>query len=248
MRLVSLTRLGVGAGMATEPPLLVDHRPDGIKLLRLNRPRVHNAVNAALVLALVDALAPGDERAVVVGSAAEGVFCSGLDVTLAESERVTVSDHLYELYERIATCPVPVIVAADGPAVGAGLQMVAAADLRVLAPKARLRVAGPAHGLAVAAWSLPSLVGRGRALDLCLTMRWVSAREALDMGLATRVDTDPLAVALEMAADIARLDGEAVRRVKALVGHSWAASRLVAEERDGNRHWSGWLAEARERG
>src|SRR3712207_9155743 len=110
--------------------------------------------------------------------------------------------------------PVPIVVAIDGPAVGAGMQLAVAGDLRVAGPQTKLRVAGPGHGLAVAAWGLPSLVGRGRALDLCLTMRAVGAEEALATGLVDRVEQEPGAAAADLASDLARLDPAAVERVK----------------------------------
>ena len=86
-----------------------------------------------------------------------------------------------------------VVAALDGAAVGGGAQLAIAADLRVAAPAAFLQLAGPGHGLAVGAWGLPSLVGRGRALDLCLSMRPVEREEALAIGLVDRVADDAAA-------------------------------------------------------
>src|SRR3712207_7270247 len=97
--------------------------------------------------------------------------------------------------------PVPIVVAIEGPAVGAGMQLAVAGDLRVAGPQTKLCVAGPGHGLAVAAWGLPSLVGRGRALDLCLTMRTVGAEEALAIGLVDRIEQDAGEAAVKLASD-----------------------------------------------
>ena len=69
--------------------------------------------------------------------------------------------------------PVIIIASIHGAAVGAGAQLAVASDLRIGSPPARFRFAGPGHGLAVGAWGLPSLVGRGRAAEICLSMRWV---------------------------------------------------------------------------
>src|ERR1700683_4424400 len=65
-------------------------------------------------------------------------------------------------------------------------------SLRIAGPGPGRRGAGPAGaGLAVGAWILPDLVGRGAALELCMTGRWVDAAEALTLGLVHRVDDDP---------------------------------------------------------
>src|SRR3712207_3254402 len=139
--------------------------------------------------------------------------------------------------------PVPIVVAIDGPAVGAGMQLAVAADLRVAGPQAKMRVVGPGHGLAVAAWGLPSLVGRGRAVDLCLTMRAVGAGEANAMGLVDRVERDPGGAAVELASALAGLDPAAVGRVKRVVVEAAGHLDALREERSGNRvAWSGSVA------
>src|ERR687885_724651 len=128
--------------------------------------------------------------------------------------RAAMSDRLYELYGRITSAAVPFVAAIDGPAVGGGAQLAVACDLRVVGPSARLRFVGAGHGLAVGAWALPSLVGRGRAMDLCLSTRWVDAEEAVRIGLAERAAEDPEAEALALAAGFAGLDAGAVANVK----------------------------------
>jgi enoyl-CoA hydratase/carnithine racemase len=152
---------------------------------------------------------------------------------------------LYELYGRMTSSDAIVVAALDGPAVGGGAQLAIAADLRVASPGARIQVAGPGHGLAVAAWSLPSLVGRGRAMDLCLTMRPVPADEALAIGLVDRVVPDAAAGALELATELAALEPAAAARVKHV---AWGAARALdalAAERTGNRAtWSGSMSPA----
>ncbi|HEV3477562.1 MAG TPA: enoyl-CoA hydratase/isomerase family protein [Rubrobacteraceae bacterium] len=220
--------------------LLTDRPAKDVLRLRLNRPDRLNAVNMPLVSALLSALDRLDARAVVLGSSSARAFCSGADLDLEDRERAEVSDLLYELYEKMVRVPIPIVVAIDGHAVGAGIQLAVAGDLRVAGPQAKLRAAGPGHGLAVAAWGLPSLVGRGRALDLCLTMRAVGPEEAMAMGLVDRVEEDPGAAAVDLAAGLALLDPAAVSRVKRLVTESSGCLAALREERLGNRAaWSG---------
>jgi enoyl-CoA hydratase len=220
--------------------VLVTERPAaGVVALSLNRPASRNALDGPLTEALLTAFAAPDTRAFVLGSTDARVFCAGADLKLADNERARLSDRLYELYRAMLLAPAPVVVAIAGPAVGGGAQLALAGDVRVGGPKAVLRFAGPGHGLAVGAWGLPSLVGRGRAVDLCLTMRTVAADEALRIGLLDRVVADPAATAVEIAAGLAALDPAAAGRVKGIVHASTGLLDALDDERAGNRPWSG---------
>jgi enoyl-CoA hydratase len=222
--------------------LLTDRPAKDVLRLRLNRPDQLNAINMPLVRALNAAFDSVDARAVVLGSSSQA-FCSGADLDIEDEERARVSDLLYELYEKMVKLPVPIVVAVNGHAVGAGMQLAIAGDLRIAGPETKMRVAGPGHGLAVAAWGLPSLVGRGRALDLCLTMRAVGAEEALDIGLVDRVEQDPGEAAIGLASEFAGLDPAAVGRVKRVVIEASGYLDALREERSGNSAaWSGSAA------
>jgi enoyl-CoA hydratase/carnithine racemase len=228
--------VAVGSGSS----LRVERRDDGVVGLWLDRPAKRNALDRALVTGLADAFGDQDARAFVLGSSEPGAFSAGADLDLADGERAQVSDLLYRLYERMLRSPAPIVAALSGPAVGGGAQLALACDLRVGGPDARLRFVGPGHGLAIGAWGLPSLVGRGRAADLCLTMRPVEAEEALALGLLDRVEPDPRAAALDLAAGFAQLDPGAVARIKAVVGTASNVLEALEEERVGNLEaWSG---------
>ena len=217
------------------PALVVDRSVDGVLQLRLDRPERRNALDRELLHELLDAFAGLAEPVVVLGSTSPEAFCAGADLRLADAERAEVSDLLYELYGRITACEAIVVAALSGPAIGGGAQLAIAADLRVAARDARIQVAGPGHGLAVAAWSLPSLVGRGRAMDLCLTMRPVGADEALAIGLVDRVADDADAASLALATDFAALDPAAATRVKRVAWGAARALEALEDERAGNR-------------
>ncbi len=222
-----------------------DEPAEGVLRLRLDRPDKRNAVDRGLAEALIEAFDEPDAAVVILGSSAPEAFCAGLDLALAAGERVAVSDLLYEAYERMLTCPAPVVASMPGPAVGGGAQLAIAADLRVAGPAAEIRFAGPGHGLAVGAWGLGSLVGRGRAMDLCLTMRSVPAAEAAAMGLVDRVADDPDTAALEIATQLAGLEGTAVTRVKRLVSETAGLLEALQRERHDNvAVWSGEIPDA----
>jgi enoyl-CoA hydratase len=223
--------------------LHIDRSLPGVLVLRLDRPAQRNAINREMVEALLTTFATVSERAVVLGSTDPSAFCAGADLTLADSERAAVSDLLYELYARMIRLDAPIVVAVGGHAVGGGAQLALAGDLRIGTPATRIRFPGPGHGLAVGAWGLPSLVGRGRALDLCLTMRPVDAAEALAIGLLDRVVDDADTAAMELATTLAGLDPAAVRRTKTLVRDASGLAAALAQEQAGNRAaWSGSTA------
>jgi enoyl-CoA hydratase/carnithine racemase len=223
--------------------LRTDEPSDGVLRLRMDRPAKRNAVDRELAEALLKAFDGPDAAVVVLGSSGPEAFCAGLDRSLEASERVAVSDLLYELYERMLTAPVPIVAAIAGPAIGGGAQLAIASDLRVAGPNARFRFAGAGHGLAVGAWGLGSLVGRGLAMDLCLSMREVSADEAAAIGLVDRVADDPDEAALRLATQVTRLDRAAVARVKRLVASDDLLEALRRERRENAAAWSGEIPE-----
>jgi enoyl-CoA hydratase len=225
--------------------LRADRPLPGVLRLRLDRPECRNALDRPLVEALLDAFDSPGEPVVVLGSTSPGAFCAGADLRLEDGERAEVSDRLYALYARMTACEAIVVAALGGPAVGGGAQLAIAADLRVVVPAAFVQLAGPGHGLAVGAWGLPSLVGRGRAIELCLSMRPVAAHEALAMGLVDRVADDAGAAALELAAGVAALDPAAVARVKRVAWSATSALEALEAERVANRAaWSGSMQRA----
>jgi enoyl-CoA hydratase/carnithine racemase len=223
--------------------LRTDVPAEGVLRLGMDRPAKRNAVDRELAEALLEAFDGPDAAVVVLGSTGPEAFCAGLDLSLQPDERAAVSDLLYELYERMLTSPAPVVAAIAGPAIGGGAQLAIASDLRIAGANARIRFAGTGHGLAVGAWGLGSLVGRGRAMDLCLSMREVSADEAAAIGLVDRVADDPDAAALRLAAQVTRLDRAAVARVKRLLASDDLLESLRRERRENAAAWSGEIPE-----
>jgi enoyl-CoA hydratase len=100
----------------------------------------------------------------------------------------------------------PVIAAINGPAIGAGMQLAVACDLRVAALGARLAIPGGRLGIHLSArniWRLAQLVGQGAARDFLVAGRNVDANEALRLGLVQYVEHDALGAALALAGEIA---------------------------------------------
>jgi enoyl-CoA hydratase/carnithine racemase len=217
------------------PHLTVETSPAGYRWLRLARPERRNALDVSLLRAVTDALAADPGGPVLLASADPRVFCAGADLTISDAERAAVSDLVYDCCEIIVTRPGPVIAVLTGAAVGGGAQLAAASDLRITSPAARLRFTGPPGlSLSVGAWLLPDLVGRGPAMELTLTGRWVDAAEALAIGLVNEVCDDPGTVAAAIAARLAGR-GSGVKTVMAAGG---LLDRMAAERAANRAAWA----------
>ena len=218
---------------------------DGVADVRMNRPEKMNALDASMFDALVEtgeSLKEATGLRAVVLSGEGRAFCAGLDFSgfqaMAETSGLGGMGRVGDTNERIThrgqqACwvwqelSVPVIAAVHGHALGGGCQIALGADLRFVAPDAKLSVLEIRWGLIpdmTGTYLLTRLIGLEAAKDLTFSGRMVSGEEALAMGLASRVCADPRAEALAYAAELAAKNPEAVRRAKALLNASLAAS------------------------
>ena len=179
----------------------VDRSRDGVVLVTLNRPDRMNAVTFQMFDEMHDLcrglLADRDARAVVITGAGRG-FCAGLDLDDAETlpdmtphEMMLGQQHWAGAFVNFHELPQPVIAAVNGPAAGGGLGLALVADIRLASPTARFNAAFVRIGLSAGdvgvSWSLPRVVGLGRAAEIMLTGRFVDAEEAATIGLVNRV-------------------------------------------------------------
>jgi enoyl-CoA hydratase/carnithine racemase len=218
---------------------------NGIADVRLNRPEKLNALDLPMFEALVEAgrslAALRGLRAAVLSG--EGrAFCAGLDFggfrALAGDgggPRLLARDgpspaNLAQLAAWVWTeVPVPVIAAVHGVAFGGGLQVALGADLRLVAPDARLSVMEVRWGLVpdmTGTWTLRRLTRLDVVKELVYTGRILSGSEAVTLGLATRAAEAPREAAFELAREIAARSPDAVRAAKRLLD----APGLVAPE------------------
>lgn len=179
---------------------------DGLATITLNRPEAMNALNIAAKVALRDAAesAAADTavRAVLLTAAGDRAFCVGQDlkehIGLLAADREsgsgrtmsTVREHYNPIVRALAGAAKPVVAAVNGVAAGAGFGFALAADHRIVADTASFNTSFA--GVALTAdsgisWTLPRVVGPGRATGLLLFPRTVSAQEALELGIADRV-------------------------------------------------------------
>ncbi|MFF9621613.1 enoyl-CoA hydratase/isomerase family protein [Streptomyces griseosporeus] len=179
---------------------------DGLATITLNRPEAMNALNIATKVALREAAesaaADSAVRAVLLTAAGERAFCVGQDlkehIGLLASDRETgsgqtmstVKEHYNPIALALAGAAKPVVAAVNGVAAGAGFGFALAADYRIVADTAKFNTSFA--GVALTAdsgisWTLPRVVGPGRAADLLLFPRNISAQEALELGIANRI-------------------------------------------------------------
>jgi 2-(1,2-epoxy-1,2-dihydrophenyl)acetyl-CoA isomerase len=200
------------------PSLLVDDQA-GVRTFTLNRPEAFNSLTAELKTDLRDALseAAGDSavRAVVLTGAGKA-FCAGQDlkehVAALQSDNPapfhTVAEHYNPIVRAITSMPKPVIAAVNGMAAGAGASFAYACDLRVMSRSAKFLMAFATIGLTAdsgASWTLPRLIGYGRAMELMLLAHPVTAEQALSIGMVTDVvdDGEALSTAQALASRMA---------------------------------------------
>ncbi|MEU7483141.1 enoyl-CoA hydratase-related protein [Streptomyces sp. NPDC042319] len=178
---------------------------DGVATITLNRPDAMNALDTETKVALRDtareAAAAPAVRAVLL-TAAGRAFCVGQDlkehIGSLEKDRAsgegstmsTVREHYNPIVEALAGMAKPVVAAVNGVAAGAGAGFAMAADYRLVADSASFNTSFAGVALTAdsgVSWTLPRLVGHGRAADLLLFPRSISAQEAYELGIANKV-------------------------------------------------------------
>lgn len=215
----------------------VEISPSGVADVRLARPDKLNALDPDMFAGISAAIErlEGENglRAVVLSGEGRG-FCAGLDMAslagMAAGEAITPRDLAARTrgvandFQHVAwgwrTLPVPVIAALHGVAFGGGLQIALGADIRIVAPDARLAVREIAWGLVPDMAGIALLRGLVRddvARELCYTGREISGEQAVTLGLATRIADDPRGAALVLAGEIAGRNPDAVRAAKRLL-------------------------------
>ncbi len=204
---------------------------DGIATLTIDRPEKRGAMTYAMLMeftAKVAAIADDERVRVLIVTGSGGSFCAGTDLAdLAtvpgETRGVRGGQHEVGKWWPLVQCPVPVIGAIDGYAVGMGAEFSSQCDVRFITPHTRFAWNFAQRGLVpdtgAGSWLLPRIIGPSRALRLLYSTEFLEADEALTFGYAHRI------VAPEELAAAARTEAEryltgspmSLRRIKQLV-------------------------------
>uniref|UniRef100_A0A8D0HCJ7 Enoyl-CoA hydratase domain containing 2 n=1 Tax=Sphenodon punctatus TaxID=8508 RepID=A0A8D0HCJ7_SPHPU len=171
---------------------------DGVAEILMNRPHARNSLGKTFVDELYQVLEhllwDSSVRVVVLKSAVKGVFCAGADL----KERAQMTDtevghfvhRLRSLMDEIAALPLPTVAAVEGYALGGGLELALACDLRVAASSAKMGLIETTRGLLPGAGGtqrLPRCIGLSFAKELIFTGRQIDGQEALSRGLVNHV-------------------------------------------------------------
>lgn len=198
---------------------------EGVAVLTIDRPEARNAIDretiAEIRAALESVRADAACRVLIVTGAGDKVFVSGADVRtlLARTTRDVLEAGNNRLFREIEELAIPTIAAVNGFALGGGMELALACDIRIASSNAKLGLPETGLGILPGAGGttrLPRIVGLGVAKEMVLTGRILDADEALRVGLVNRVVApgELMAAARETAATIAKRAPVAVRLAK----------------------------------
>ncbi len=230
----------------SESTLVLEERQGHVALVTLNRPERHHALNAALSSALDAALQRAQEdsdvRVIVITGSGDRAFCAGadmLELSGIEAAKPAAAPRpgAMDPNRRIMECPIPVIAAINGFCYGGGARLAISCDIRLASTTATFRLPGAEYGLAVAAATLPRLVGSAKAKELIFTARKVEAAEAFAIGLVNSLHepAELMAATLDMAQAIAKHSPAAIRESKRIIDEATLRESAVKMEVDANR-------------
>jgi enoyl-CoA hydratase len=191
----------------------------GVRTITLDRPARRNALTRDGLDDLEATVTEATEPVLYLTGAGDA-FCAGADLdvvaALDEDAATDFARHGQRVATALAEYDGAVVAGIDGAARGGGVELALACDVRVATPAATLAESGVALGL-FGAWGgtarLPEVVGEGEAMDLALSGRVLDAEQAREMGLVSRVTSEPAAVAHEIADN----DPAAVRTIARLL-------------------------------
>lgn len=216
---------------------------DGVAILKVDRPKVLNALNRATLLEIQSALQElaqrEDVRALIVTGEGEKAFIAGADV--AEMADMTPREALefarlgHQTLRMLEEFPWPVIAAVNGYALGGGLEVALACDLILASEGARIGLPEVTLGIFPGfggTQRLPRLIGKARALEVILTGEMIDAQKAFQMGIVNRVcpQGELLQEAKKVARRIASNGPVAVRMAKKVVREGLQTNLRLAEE------------------
>jgi enoyl-CoA hydratase len=213
------------------PTTRLETPSEGVRLLTLTDPERRNAMGDEMGAELREhaaALQADPDVRVLVVTGEGSAFCAGADLPalFGDADRATTDTHerlqgYYRAFLAVRDLPFPTIAAVNGPAVGAGLNLAMACDIRVAGPDAQFGATFARIGLhpgGGCTWFLVRAMGASRALRTLLLGDTIEAERAVAWGLADGPEDECLAAALDLAGRIAEVDPRLARHITRAVG------------------------------
>jgi len=230
--------------------ILLAEEKNSVMLLTLNRPKIMNSFDFALLKALkaqIEALRFDPEiRVIIITGAGDRAFCAGADL----KERVTLSpmkvkEYIFtirNLFTSIENLNKPVIAAVNGAAFGGGTELALASDIRIASMNASLGLTETRLAIIPGAGGtqrLPRLIGKGKAKELIFTGRRVGSEEALQIGLVNQIceKEELLDKCYEMAAMICEGGPIAIEQAKYAVNYGMETDLATGLAIESNAYW-----------
>lgn len=228
---------------------MIDIRREGaVAVLTIDRHAKRNSLDAevcrelaAAVRSLSEQLDGDDGIRAVVLTGAGTAFCAGADLG-GGVYSLDFYDSLADMLRSIEALPVPVVAAVNGPAIGAGVQLALACDLRVAAPGAVFAVPVVKVGLALDNWTIKRLVnviGGGHARTVLMTARPIGVERAEAIGLVNAVGD--LSAAMDLAREVADFAPLTLRHLKTVINDDDA--KLLPRDEHTELQWRAWHSE-----
>jgi enoyl-CoA hydratase/carnithine racemase len=214
---------------AAKPQVLLDRPSPAVAVVRINRPEVRNALNLTARQQMAEifrGFTDDAELRCVVLTGDETSFAAGADIQ--DMSQLSAIDmylrHTERLWGAVGDCPVPVIAAVNGFALGGGMELAMHADIIIAGRSAQFGQPEVNVGIMPGAGGTQRLtraVGKFRAMRLCLTGEIIDAEEAYGMGLVSRVVEDDAVMdtAMKMAERLSRLPPIALAQIKEVILH-----------------------------
>lgn len=212
-----------------------------VAILTMDRPKAKNALGKQMMSEFTTALTAlqhcNDTRCVILRSNVEGVFCAGADLKerkeMSQQEAAIFVSSLRSSFTALENLPMPVIAVVEGAALGGGLEVALAADIRIAGETSKFGL--PETSLAIIPGAggtqrLPRLIGAQGAKELMFTGRRIGGAEAKDYGIVSYCVSDPFEKAVELANMICKNGPIGVRQAKVAVNSGMQADITTGME------------------
>jgi len=186
---------------------------DNIATMTINKPETSNALSSMVLDELIeqfDNISPL-VRVLIITGEGDKAFCAGADLKerqgMSDEEAFLAVSKIQNTFQKIWNFPMPTIAAINGVALGGGLELALACDIRLASPHAQFALPECSLGIIPGAGGtvrLPQVIGYSRAAEMIFSAKRIDALEAFNLGLINRVSPDVLSEAKKLALDIAK--------------------------------------------